>query len=77
MSTSYLIYDATNKKLSDFKSVHNYTSHYQAAFDKVVGLLTDTTSYIRKSTEIYSQATMLMNIGTEYSTLMSAIQKDW
>lgn len=26
---------------------------------------------------MYFQATMLMNIGTEYSALVSAIQKDW
>lgn len=42
MSTSRLIYNAITKKLADFKDVHKYTSSYQAAFDKVVGLLTDT-----------------------------------
>ncbi len=76
MSTSRLIHDATTKKLADFKDVHEYTSSYQAAFDKVVGLLTDSSHYTRKSTEMYFQATMLMNIGTEYSALVSAIQKD-
>lgn len=77
MSISRIIYEATTKKLSDFKNVHKYTSHYQAAFDKVVGLLTDTSSYTRRSTEMYFQATMLINIGTDYSALVSAIQKDW
>ncbi len=77
MSTSRLIYDATTKKLADFKDVHEYTSSYQAAFDKVVGLLTDSSHYTRQSTEVYFQATMLMNIGTKYSALVSAIQKDW
>ena len=77
MSTSRLIHDATTKKLSDFKNVHEYTSHYQASFDKVSSLLTETSAYIRKSTETYFQATMLMNIGADYSALVSAIQKDW
>ena len=77
MSTSRIIYEATTKKLFDFKNVHECTSHYQASFDKVVGLLTDTSSYTRQSTEMYFQATMLMNIGTEYLALVSAIQKDW
>lgn len=77
MGTSRLIYDATTKKLSDFKDVHEYTSSNQAAFDKVVGLLTETSHYTRQSTEMYFQATMLMNIGSEYSALVSAIQKDW
>ena len=76
MSTSRIIYEATTKKLSDFKNVHEYTSHYQASFDKVVSLLTDTSSYTLQSTEMYFQATMLMNIGTEYSALVSAIQKN-
>lgn len=39
MSTSRLIYEATTKKLSDFKNVHKYTSHDQASFDKVSSLL--------------------------------------
>ncbi len=77
MSTSRIIYEATTKKLSDFKNIHEHTSHYQASFDKVVGLLTDTFSYTRQSTEMYFQATMLMNIGTKYLALVSAIQKDW
>ncbi len=47
MSTSRIIYEATTEKLSDFKNVHEYTSHYQASFNKVVGLLTDTSFYTR------------------------------
>ncbi len=77
MSTSRIIYDITTKKLSDFKNVHKYTSHYQASFDKVVNLLTETSFYTRKSTKMYFQATMLMNIGLEYSALVPSIQKDW
>lgn len=77
MSTSRVIYEATTKKLFHFKDVHQYTSNYQAAFDKVIGLLSNTSSYTRQSTEMYFQATMLMNIATEYSALDSAIQKDW
>ena len=77
ISTSRIIYEATTKKLSDFKNVHEYTSYYQASFDKVVGLLKDTSSYTRQSTKMYFQATMLINIGTEYSALVSAIQKNW
>lgn len=65
MSTSRIIHDNTTKKLSDFKNVHKYTSHYQASFDKVISLLMETSSYTRKSTEMYFQATMLMNIGVE------------
>lgn len=52
MSTSYIIYNATIKKLSDFKSVHKYTSHYQALFNKVSNLLIETSTYIRKNTEM-------------------------
>ncbi len=78
MSTSQIIYDATTKKLSDFKNVHEYISHYQVSFDKVVNLLTGgNSSYTRKSTEMYFQATMFMNIGVEYLALVSSIQKDW
>ncbi len=77
MSTSRIIYEATTKKLSDFKNVYEYTTHYQASFDKVVSLLADTSSYTGQSTQMYFQATILMNIGTEYSGLVSAIPKNW
>lgn len=73
ISTSRIIYEATTKKLSDFKNVHKYTSHYQAAFDKVVSFLIKTSSYTQQSTEIYFQAIMLMNIRVDYSALVSAI----
>lgn len=75
--TSRLIYDATSKKLSDFKDVREYISSYQSAFDKVVGPLSETSYYTRHSTEMYFQATMLMNIGSGYSALVSVIKKDW
>lgn len=77
MSTSWIIYKATIKKLSDFKNVYKYISYYQVLFDKVAGLLTNKSSYIRKSTKMYFQVTMLMNIGINYFALISAIEKDW
>lgn len=73
MSISQIIYKTTTKKLFDFKNVHKYLSHYQALFDKVTGSLTNKSSYTRKSTEIYFQATILRNIGIDYSTLIFAI----
>ncbi len=77
MSTSHIIYEAINKKLPNFSNVHEYTSHYKADFDKVVGLLIDTSSNTHQSIEIYFQATMMMNIGTDYSILGFAIKNDW
>lgn len=71
------MYEVTSRKLSEFKSVTEYTSSYQAAFDKVASLLADSSLYTRNSTEAYFQATMLMNIGSEYPALVSAIQKEW
>lgn len=77
MSTSCFIYEATTKKLSDFKNIYKYTSHYQAFFAKVSSLLTKTSAYTRKNTKTYFQATILINIGADYSALVSTIQKDW
>lgn len=77
MRMSRLIHDVTTKKLGDFKGVHKYISSYQAVFDKVVGLLTDSSHYTCKNTEIYFQATMLMNIRTKYLVFILIIQKDW
>lgn len=44
-STSQIIYKATIKKLSDFKNIYKYISHYQAAFNKIISLLTKTSFY--------------------------------
>lgn len=76
ISMSRLIYKITTKKLANFKNVHEYTSSYQTAFDKVVSLLTNSSYYTCKSIEMYFQVTMLMNIGTKYSAFVSAIPKD-
>lgn len=77
MSTSRLIHKATTKKLSDFKNVHKCTTSYQAAFDKVVNILTKILHYTWQSIKMYFQATRLMNIGPEYSRLVFTIQKNW
>lgn len=75
-STLWIIYESTNKKLSDFKNSHKYTSHHQAAFDQVFGFLTDTFSYTCQSTKMFFEATILMYIRTDYSALVSVIQKN-
>lgn len=77
MRISRLIYKATTNKLLDFKDLHKYTSSYQVAFDKVVGLLIEKSYYTRKYTKIYFQAIMLINIGSKYLALISTIQKNW
>lgn len=76
MSTSSIIEETTSRKLTELKHVVEYTSSYQAAFDKVASLLADTSPYTRSSTGACFQATMLMNIGSEYSILVSTIQKE-
>lgn len=73
MSTSQIINEATTKKLFNFKNVYEFTSHYQASFGKVIGPLTNKSSYICKSTEMYFQVTILMTMGTDYSALVLAI----
>lgn len=73
MSTPQIIYKAIAKKLSYFKNMHEYTNYYQTSFNRIIGLLTNKSSYTCKSTKIYFQATMLINIGTDYSVLVSTI----
>lgn len=77
ISISRVIHNATDKKLGDLKDMYKYTSSYQAAFNKVVGFMTKSSHYTRISTELYFQTTILLNIGTKYSALVSVILKDW
>lgn len=51
MSTSRIMYEATSKKLSEFKSVKENKSSYKPAFDKVASLIADSSPYTRNSTE--------------------------
>lgn len=53
MSISWIIYNTTTQKLSNYKTMHEYTSHYQASFDKIVNFFIRTFSFTCKSTEIY------------------------
>lgn len=76
MSTFYLIYEATTKKLLDFKDIHKWTGCYQAALNKVAYLMTKTLYYTWQSIDMYFQVTMFMNIGPEYFGLILTIQKD-
>lgn len=73
MNMFRIIDKAITKKLLDFKNIHEYTSHYQASFDKIASFLNDKFSYTCKSIEMFFSATMLMNIGTDYSALILAI----
>lgn len=50
MSTSRIMYEATSKKLSEFKSVKENKSSYKPAFDKVASLIADSSPYTRNST---------------------------
>lgn len=73
MKISRLIYDTTTKKLADFKDVNEYISSYSAAFNKVVGLLTNSFHYTCKSIKMYFQIIILINIKTKYSALVLSI----
>lgn len=73
---SCLIHDGTIQKLADFKNMHEYTSSYQAVFEKVFGLLIYSSHYICKNLEIYFQATILIHIRTKYLAYISIIQKN-
>ena len=74
MGTFRIIYEATTKKLLDFKDIHKLTSSYQAALNQVGNLMTKTFMYYTwQSLDMYFQATMLMNIGPEYFRLVSTI----
>ncbi len=71
------MFDATIRKLSELQDVIEFTSSYQAAFDTVASLISETSPYSRRSVEAYFQATMLMSSGSEYSNPVTIIQKDW
>lgn len=68
---------ATIRKLSELQGVIEFTSSYQAAFDKVASLISETSPYSRRSVEAYFQATMLMSSENEYSNPVTIIHKDW
>ncbi len=63
--------------MSDFKDVVEYTSSYQAAFDKITSLLKDDSNLTIKSAEMLHQGAMLMNISEEYTSLISTIETGW
>lgn len=61
-------------RLQEHARIHKPLS---SLFQKTRQHFIRTSFYTRKSSEIYFQATMLMNIGVEYLALVSSIQKDW
>lgn len=77
MGLSRILHTASRKKMSDFKDVVEYTSSYQAAFDKITSLLKEDSNLIIKSAEMLLQGAMLMNISEEYTSLISTIKTVW
>lgn len=77
VGVSHKLHTASAKKMSDFKDVVDYTSSYQAAFDKITSLLKDDSNLTIKSVEMLLQGAMLMNISKEYTSLISTIETGW
>lgn len=52
MGISYILYTAFAKKISDYKDVIEYTSSYQAAFNKITSFLKDDSNLTIKSAKM-------------------------
>ncbi len=52
MGVSRILHTASAKKMSDFKVVVEYTSSYQAAFDKITSLLKEDSNLTIKSAKM-------------------------
>ena len=76
MSVIYIFSDACNVKLLDSKDVVNYTSRYQIAFDKILGLINENEdSWISKKTiEMTFQGNLIRHLGKDYSALVLVIE---
>ena len=61
------------KKLAEFKNIVDYTSSYQATYDKVASLVRERSRINIKIIELLLQANMVCNLGLEYSGLVSSI----
>lgn len=70
------MYKVSSKTIFNFQDVIEYTSSYQARFNKVVFFLSRTLPYFWASIEAYFRAAMLIKIGTDYLTPVSLIQND-
>lgn len=77
IGVSYILYTAFAKKISDFKDVVEYTSSYQAAFNKITSFLKDNLNLTIKSSKMLLQGAILINISKEYTSLISIIETKW
>lgn len=59
MGVSRILHNASAKKMSDFNDVVEYTSSYQAAFDKITSLLKEDSNLTINSAEMLLQGAML------------------
>lgn len=54
-----------------------YTSAYQEAYDNVCSLITANLDLTIKGASMLLQAALLMNMGSEYTGIVSAIESEW
>lgn len=77
MSISSVFTDGCMRKSEEFENIVNYTSSYQATYDKVASLVKEGSRISMQTIELLLQANMVRNLGPEYSGLVSSIQSEW
>ncbi len=78
MTVTRVFSDACNVKLSDCRNIIDYTSRYQIAYDKILSLIGENSTWISKKTvELTLQGNLLRHLGKDYSALVTTIETEW
>lgn len=74
MSRSRILLKIAKTKLSDCKDIEKYTSVYQAAYNQICDLIIKNSELFIKEAGILLEAIILLNIGNEYTRIISTIE---
>ncbi len=78
MTVTRIFSDTCNMKLSDCKNIIDYTSCYQIAYDKILSLIGENSTWISKKTvKLTLQGNLLRYLGKDYSALVTTIETEW
>ena len=77
MSITRRLLEAIKIKLSDSKSMEEYTSAYREAYDDICNVTTEDSEMTTKAASMLLQGALLSNMGPEYAGIASTIESQW
>ena len=77
MSTTDILHQLSKRTMTEFSDASQYCAVYEAALDKISGMITSKSKINVESAETIIQGFMLANVSESYAPLIAQYRRDW